>query len=452
MAEIDVNAYATTAANVAATTPSVIETKQPAGTGALRQVMTLGDPTTRANMQKVTAAGQGQVTTLDVATTGSLAALNAVVATAVNSQGIVAIQLTGTWVGTITFQGTEDPAGVAAASTSWFNVNGVASVSGLQLTNVTSNGQFRVNSGGYTAVRAIMTAFTSGSATAWVNASLAPSMATLAEPLPVGTNPIGKVAVDQTTNIIAGTIMQNAAVAVGNGTNLNVQGYVSALISITGTMSAGSAITFEASVDDVNFVAITAHQIGFAGNLTTITISTGDFRFSCAGYKSIRARISTYGAGTITAKGYVSALAGHPTTINSNIIAALPAGTNSIGSVNMASKTTGGLTTFTLISAATTNATSVKATAGTVYSIQASNTGAAVAFLKLFNLAVAPTVGTSVAVKSLIIPAGGGIVLSSNDIGIAFTTGISFSTTALLATADTTAVALSQVAVNIDYV
>lgn len=137
----------------------------------------------------------------DLATTGTLAALSAVVVTASSSQGIVAIQLTGTWVGTITFQGTEDPLGVTAPSTSWFNVNGVASVSGLQLTNVTANGQFRVNAGGYTAVRAIMTVFTSGSATVWINASSASSMATLAEPLPVGANTIGNVGSSSATGV-----------------------------------------------------------------------------------------------------------------------------------------------------------------------------------------------------------------------------------------------------------
>ena len=354
MAEIDVNAYATTAANAAASLPSVIETQQPAGTGALRQVVTLGDPLIRANMGKVTAAGQAQVTTLDVATTGALAAAATAVTIAVNSQGIVAIQLTGTWAGTINFQGTEDPLGAAAPTASWFNVNGVASVSGFQLTNVTTNGQFRVNSGGYTAVRALMTVFTSGSATVWINASLAPSMATLAEPLPVGTNSIGRAAIDQTTNIIAANVMQNAAVALANGVTLNVQGYVSALISVTGTLGAGTAITFEASVDDTNWVAITGHQIGFAGNLTTVTISTGDFRFSCAAYKSIRARISAYTTGTITAKGYVSALAGHPTTVNSNIIAALPVGTHTIGAVIIQTSTSSIITSATAAITSTT--------------------------------------------------------------------------------------------------
>lgn len=143
-------------------------------------------------------------------------------------------------------------------------------------------------------------------------------------------------------------------------------------------------------------------------------------------------------------------------SVNANIAAAQTLATvTTVGTItnaiNVGSKTTGGLTTHTLISAATTNATSVKASAGTVYGIQASNTGAAVAFVKLFNKASAPTVGTDVAVKTLIVPAGGGIVVPINDIGLSFGTGVAYSITALATTADTTAVALAQVVVNIDY-
>lgn len=129
------------------------------------------------------------------------------------------------------------------------------------------------------------------------------------------------------------TNMQTAAVAVGNGTNMNVQGYVSAIISITGTMGASTAVTFEASVDDTTFVSIAGHQIGLAGNLSPTTTNTGDFRFNVAAYKSIRARVSVFGTGSVTARGYASPIAGHPTTVNANIIAALPTGTNTIGNV-----------------------------------------------------------------------------------------------------------------------
>ena len=126
------------------------------------------------------------------------------------------------------------------------------------------------------------------------------------------------------------TVMQNAAVAIGVGVNLNVQGYASAIISISGTMS-GSTIVFKESPDDVTFSPIAAHQIGITGNLLTTTTSTGEFRISCAGLKSLQAVITVYGTGSITVKGSVSVLSGHGTTVNSNIIASLPVGTNAIG-------------------------------------------------------------------------------------------------------------------------
>jgi hypothetical protein len=129
----------------------------------------------------------------------------------------------------------------------------------------------------------------------------------------------------------------------------------------------------------------------------------------------------------------------------------LPTGTNTVGSVNVATKTIGGTTTFTLISAASTNATNVKTSAGSVYSLQASNTGASVAFLKLYNTNAALTVGSSVAVKTLILPAGGGTNVMFTDIGAAFTVGIALAITGFATTADTTAVALAQVVVNVDY-
>lgn len=114
----------------------------------------------------------------------------------------------------------------------------------------------------------------------------------------------------------------------------------------------------------------------------------------------------------------------------------------------LAVSSTGGATPFTLISAASTNATLVKASAGTLYGLYAYNNGAAAAYLKVFNLAVAPTVGTSVATMTILLPAGGGATISVPPQGIAFSTGISYAITGVGTTADTTAVAAAQVFVN----
>ena len=288
-------------------------------------------------------------------TPGGAATAGSAVEISLNSDATLTTQITGTYTGALSLQ-------VTVNGTTWVTVGGTPFINlntSTYLASITSalNSVFQSDVAGFIKARVTALAVVTGTAIVNLQASSATSMVALDTALPNGTNTIGAVtapsggalALDATLTsgitktqdtiisgtIPAATIMQNAAVAVGVGVNLNVQGYASSIISVTGTMAAGTAITFEASVDDITFVAVAAHQIGFAGNLTTITISTGDFRISCAGYKSIRARISTYGTGTITAKGYSSPLAGHPTTVNSNIIASLPIGTNTIGSVSI---------------------------------------------------------------------------------------------------------------------
>lgn len=115
--------------------------------------------------------------------------------------------------------------------------------------------------------------------------------------------------------------------------------------------------------------------------------------------------------------------------------------------------TSGGTTMHRLLSAATTNATNVKASAGQVYGLQVFNTNANEAYLKLYNSASAPTCGSGTPVKTLTIPgnaAGAGFIALS-DLGWAFSTGIGYCITTGPADADTGAVAANEVIVNMDY-
>lgn len=105
-------------------------------------------------------------------------------------------------------------------------------------------------------------------------------------------------------------------------------------------------------------------------------------------------------------------------------------------------------TGFRHISAATTNATSLKASAGTLYCIFAVNLNAAVRYLKLYNLATAPTVGTSTPVATLPIPSnsttGGGFTINLGP-GFDFSTGIAYALTTGAADSDTGAVAANEI-------
>lgn len=115
----------------------------------------------------------------------------------------------------------------------------------------------------------------------------------------------------------------------------------------------------------------------------------------------------------------------------------------------------GGCSTYELILAATTNATIVKATPGQLYGLHVSSIASAVTIcIKLYDLAVAPTVGTSTIKRRLVIPAGGtpgdrwDLIFPT---GIVFGTGIAFAATTEQTDVGTTAVAAISYILTLDY-
>ncbi|MGE0371941.1 MAG: hypothetical protein AB7Q01_08645 [Gammaproteobacteria bacterium] len=109
-----------------------------------------------------------------------------------------------------------------------------------------------------------------------------------------------------------------------------------------------------------------------------------------------------------------------------------------------------GLFLHRTISAASTNATSAKASQGNLYSILAVNTNAAARYLKLYNKATAPTVGTDTPVMTIILPPSVPIEITTS-IGWGFSLGIAFALTTGIADTDTNAVAANEIVVNLGY-
>jgi hypothetical protein len=153
--------------------------------------------------------------------------------------------------------------------------------------------------------------------------------------------------------------------------------------------------------------------------------------------------------------GIVTTLGTYLDGLEALLAAATPAGANLIGrTVADASAATGGIasTARLLSSAATTNATSAKVSAGRLYAIQGYNTASAVRYLKLYNKASAPTIGTDTPVKTLAIPPGVGFAFDF-PLGYSFSAGIAFALTTGLADADAGAVAAGDIlGLNLDYV
>lgn len=133
---------------------------------------------------------------------------------------------------------------------------------------------------------------------------------------------------------------------------------------------------------------------------------------------------------------------------------ALVTGAALVGRVSLDPQTANGLSISRVISNASTNGTSVKASAGQVYTIIATNINAAVRYLKLYNKASAPTVGTDTPVLTIAIPgnaAGAGIVIDTGGIGAEFATGIALALTTGAADSDTGAVAANEIICQLLY-
>jgi hypothetical protein len=114
-------------------------------------------------------------------------------------------------------------------------------------------------------------------------------------------------------------------------------------------------------------------------------------------------------------------------------------------------ETTGGTSGAKVFAATSTNATSVKASAGQIFGIELANNAAYAVFLKIYNKASAPTVGTDIPVRTIQIPAGGRCEIS-RPLGIAFSTGIAYAITKLVADSDTTTVIANDLIGSIDYI
>jgi hypothetical protein len=114
--------------------------------------------------------------------------------------------------------------------------------------------------------------------------------------------------------------------------------------------------------------------------------------------------------------------------------------------------TSGGLSKFHLVSAANTNATSVKASAGQVYAITAFNLNASPMYLKFHNTAGTPTAGSGVT-DTFLIPgntSGAGLVINF-DKGITFSTGIGITLVTGITDASAVAVAASEIVLQVYY-
>lgn len=251
-----------------------------------------------------------------------------------------------------------------------------------------------------------------------------------------------------------------------NGASVVFPVYPNGLVTMGLLMTAtitGANFRFYASVDssngtDGNWVDL----YGVRSNSSNVENTTGvvasasplayTWDFAVSNYTFVKI---TCTAGTFT--GGVATFLGRMVEDNTEPMPAVQvAGTATVsGAVTVsgtATVTPATPTKYNLNSAATTNAVSVKASAGVVYGIAVSNQNAAVRVLKLYDKASAPTVGTDIPVLTVPVPASSVLSLNLGTIGLRFATGIAIATTTGIVDSDTTAVAVGDLHINLSYI
>lgn len=108
---------------------------------------------------------------------------------------------------------------------------------------------------------------------------------------------------------------------------------------------------------------------------------------------------------------------------------------------------------FSLVSAATTNITQVKAAPGIVTAIHAVNVNAAIRYLKFYDMATKPVAGAGVPFRRFGIPGsttGAGFVYAP-IVPMKFPTGIAFTLVTGSTDSDATALSLGDVILTLEY-
>jgi hypothetical protein len=231
--------------------------------------------------------------------------------------------------------------------------------------------------------------------------------------LPAGVNRIGSVDISSLPALPAGS---NAigAVSVSSMPNVTIGSALPAGVNRIGSVDVSSLPALPAGSNAIGSVSVSALPnvtIGAAlpaGNNLVGSVDVSSLPALPAGSNAI---------GSVS----VSALP------NVTVGAALPTGSNTLGAVNVKPATSGGLSTYRKIGLSTTGL-NIKASAGQVFGWHLANCGTQPAFVKLFDMSAAPTVGTDVPIATLYVPVGQVREVEFTN-GIAFASGIGIGAT-----------------------
>lgn len=245
---------------------------------------------------------------------------------------------------------------------------------------------------------------------------------------------------------------------------------VSFQIQTSAGITAG-AVTFEQTNDITkspsgNLLQVSDSAAINSNPVSSLTLSANATRLftTAIAARYVRVRVSTsVVGGSVSASALFSQAAFSNQTFNMQqasagnlaVSATLATGASLAGDVGIqARSTTGGLSTNhrLLSSAASTNATSVKNSAGRFFKLRGYNAAASARYLKFYNKASAPTVGTDTPVITIALPPLLSFELDMGLYGHYFSTGIAYAITTGIADSDSGALTSGDVqALNMWY-
>lgn len=213
-------------------------------------------------------------------------------------------------------------------------------------------------------------------------------------------------------------------------------------------ISAGTSATYAPEISNDNSNWVTAPVVAANGTIAISAFAGSNmiYNVQLLGARFFRLRLNaSQTAGTATLVAYASQQATpklyQQVSLTSNQNTPAPA-------------TSQGFALYhTLISAASTNATSVKGSQGTIGTISLTNTSMAWAFFKLVNKASAPTTGTDTAVINIGVAPNTTLDCSNSYAGLRMTTGIAYYVSGGASLTDNTALPVAGTfLVNMTYV
>lgn len=216
-----------------------------------------------------------------------------------------------------------------------------------------------------------------------------------------------------------------------------VSGYRSGVIHVT-SWATGTTLQIQFSNDNSNWFAGIVVLIGGTPTIASSITSTGAYAFNTAGV--IYARIVTTTQITAGTLSYAFSLTKSAITLPAAGVARIT-NTSAEGVTNLRH----------YITAATTNLTSVKTSGGMLNSLWAYTGTGKTNFVKLYNKASAPVIGTDTPDLTIGVANGQAISFNCGTSGIRFTSGIAMAITAGMADNDATATAAGDTVVSLTY-